>query len=156
MGWCYNINKIKKVGINNLIIVKKSLIKNAGKGVFARETIPAFYGDYYFGRFVKEKPVDNEELYTWEVFEVKDNEREYKLGRSLGYVNGFKSIHWTAYVNCSLTENYANVGSFYTKDHNIFYYTKREIQKGEELLVWYGKEYYNQCFKNKDNLAWLK
>ena len=44
------------------------------------------------------------------------------------------------YINCACNESEQNLVAYQFKG-KIFYRTVRDIERGEELLIWYGKEY---------------
>ena len=48
--------------------------------------------------------------------------------------------NWMRFVNCSQSDDTKNVQAI---QHNgkIYYWTCRDIEAGEELLVWYGGRY---------------
>ena len=51
-----------------------------------------------------------------------------------------KQSNHLRYINCACNESEQNLVAYQYKG-NIFYRTARIIEIGEELLVWYGKEY---------------
>ena len=65
-----------------------------------------------------------------------------KEGRVVYYVNG-KDEHygnWLRYINCSRTEKEQNLVAFQYHSQ-IYYRAYKDVNEGDELLVWYGDEY---------------
>ena len=57
------------------------------------------------------------------------------------------------YVNCSRNSAEQNLHAFQYKD-KIYYWTSREIEKDEELLVYYGDVYARELgLSNQENLG---
>ena len=50
------------------------------------------------------------------------------------------SVTWLPYVRAARTEDEQNMEA-YTKNGHIYYRTLRIIKAGEELLVWYSKDF---------------
>ena len=120
-----------------MISIKQSTIKGAGKGVFAnrdlkKNTLLAEYkGEYLTLEDYEER--DSGE-YVWQILDDEDE--------IIGYVDGINIKHsnWTRYVNCPSTKKQENVKAI-QKMYKMYYYTSKDIKKGEELFVWYGPEY---------------
>ncbi|XP_028966798.1 histone-lysine N-methyltransferase PRDM9-like [Galendromus occidentalis] len=87
----------------------------------------------YAGVIRKMKNVNNESGYAWQL-------RGFKEGETV--VDGFdvKHANWLRYVNCSNSAEEANLRVF-QHEKRIYYKTCKPIVPGDELLVWYGKEY---------------
>ena len=58
------------------------------------------------------------------------------------YVNGLNEriSNWMRFVNCSRVESEQNLIA-YQYDGEIFYKAYKQINIGDELLVWYGEKY---------------
>jgi len=122
-----------------MLIIKKSKIKNAGKGVFAKYFLPkGTYIGYYKGDYItpEQKYSLKNHQYVWQI----------KLGNEIYYIDGYKYKHNNPlrYVNGVKTlkqKRNTNVYA-YQYDKKIHYKTLRDIEKGEELLIDYGDNYF--------------
>lgn len=118
------------------IEIRPSRIPGAGSGAFARVDLPAGkrLGEYT-GRVLTAQQFDKAEdrRYVWEV-EGEDGEVRYLDGRPRRHGN------WTRYVNCPRRRSEENVTAVQERGR-MYYYAKRTIKSGEELLVWYGRAY---------------
>lgn len=128
------------------ILIKKSNIPNAGYGAFAMSNIPKGYSIPYIGKFTKRQPVNS--IYTWEVEKYNKASGEPIDGKPYAFIDAIRTTHWTKYVN-SPDKSENACFDVYQKRDKIYYKTNREIKKGEELLVWYGHEYYDEYCKPK-------
>ncbi|XP_065672837.1 histone-lysine N-methyltransferase PRDM9 isoform X2 [Hydra vulgaris] len=116
--------------------IKKSIIPNAGYGVFATET---FHIGRKFGPFEGKKVspdtlVNNiDTSYMWEI--IKD-------GNVLHCIDGKDKRfgNWMRFINCARVETEQNLMAvqYYGE---IYYNVYKQIDKGTELLVWYGDQY---------------
>ncbi|XP_022643406.1 histone-lysine N-methyltransferase PRDM9-like [Varroa destructor] len=108
--------------------------RTKGYGVLAKLPIDVGvrFGPYA-GVIRKMKSVTSESGYAWQL-------RGFKEGETV--VDGFdvKHANWLRYVNCSNTAEEANLRVF-QHEKRIYYKTCKPIVPGDELLVWYGKEY---------------
>ncbi|GAA6090142.1 histone-lysine N-methyltransferase PRDM9-like isoform X1, partial [Tachysurus ichikawai] len=66
----------------------------------------------------------------------------YRAEQCEQYIDGRKEIHanWMRFVNCSCDNEEKNLVAFQYQG-GIFYRCCRPIRPGQELLVWYTKEY---------------
>lgn len=69
----------------------------------------------------------------WQVYKRRG------LSHFITGANGKKS-NWMRYVKCARIKDQQNVTA-YQFQGNIYYKTLRRIERGEELLVWYGDQY---------------
>lgn len=140
----YNSNSTTKINVQ--LEIKESNISNAGLGVFAVDIIPKDFSIIYKGSLLKD--INNRSCeYMWRIhksiYYIKDDTLFCTTtDEIIGYRDANKVEHWTKYVNCSSSEENANISTQYL-DNNVIYITKRDIVKGEELYVWYGQKYYD-------------
>jgi FkbM family methyltransferase len=132
----------------SFIQIKDSNITKAGKGAFATQKIPknTFVG-IYLGKI--QNTYDKIERYTYTSINSKGEQM---------YINAedLETSNWTRYINCSTNDEDDNIKSYSCrhptmyKDNNynnisfdgcIMLFTKKEINIGEELYVYYGEEY---------------
>lgn len=130
------------------ILIKKSTVPNAGYGAFALSDIPKGYYAPYRGRFSKRQPRNS--LYTWEVDRFNRASGEPINDKPYAFIDGINETHWTKFVNSPEEKDGGCLDVFQKRDR-IYYKTKRDIKKGEELFVWYGSEYYNSYIKPLKN-----
>lgn len=143
--------------------IKTSLIPYAGLGVFAVESIPKDMASAYRGVYCKtaDRP-ERDGTYEWKVEgwtdtdEREDSSEDDACDSSvwdfIGFCDAAGGNHWTKYVNCAPSDAAANVGTFSALDASddtpkVYYITKRRIEAGEELLVYYGDEAYQECVR---------
>ncbi len=106
--------------------------------MFATEALKEGFWEQYAGKIVKKEPKDA--TYCWARLDY-DREDGSEQENIIGYVDARDSEHWTKYVNCSSSEETENVESW-QEYGKIYYGIKRDIEKGEELLTWYGDAAY--------------
>eukprot|EP00111_Clytia_hemisphaerica_P008331 TCONS_00024336-protein len=115
----------------------KSKIPGAGMGVKAKKffRIGTRFGPYDGSKVVpgelKDPKVDTS--YMWEIM----------LGKKvIHYINGkdMRYGNWLRYINCSRIEEEQNLVAFQYKSQ-IYHRAYKDINIGDELLVWYGNEY---------------
>lgn len=137
----------KGVPYEKQVKVKKSKIKGAGKGVFAMTNIlPFVVIGVYKGHFLSEE----------EAIRLKNQTYLLRIHPGRYYIDAKdKSIsNWTRYINDPYgpkrdkkwkkrRKHVKNVA--FSPDG--FIYTIRPIEKGEELLVDYGDDYWEQYLK---------
>lgn len=119
-----------------MLIIKKSKIKNAGKGVFASKNIPK---NTKLGVY-KGKLLDNKQLlrkrntsYVWQI-----NKKLFVDGSTIVKNNILRFVN-----GCKTKKQHKKCNVFaYIYDKKIHYKTLRNISQGEELLIDYGEEYW--------------
>lgn len=125
-----------------LVELKKSKIRNAGIGVFAKTTIPigTLIGPYH-GRYMTLEQRNRVRNGTF-IWKIHDNlyvdAKKYKKNNPLRYVNGAKTKLQKEKINCEV--------KFLGKDPDhlkIYYITTKNILPGEELIISYGDSYFN-------------
>ncbi len=130
----------------NLIAVKPSTIKNAGRGVFNNSGKPIAVGTLfgpYTGEMIKpaeykkRQEAGNESGYAWELM---DSEKK----RVIGYVDPGSdpdpAVDWLAMVNSANFVAFQNIIAVQLKGA-IYYRVCKTIPNGAELLTYYGDEY---------------
>ncbi|XP_064381799.1 histone-lysine N-methyltransferase PRDM9-like isoform X1 [Halichondria panicea] len=116
--------------------IKMSAIPEAGLGVFAKKLIPRHtrVGPYEGKRLsVEDMDMVDDTSYIWEI--RKDKQKAY-------YIDGRNAddSNWLRFVNCARCEDEQNMVA-YQHCGEIYYRTFKDVQPGQELLVWYGEEY---------------
>eukprot|EP00794_Sanderia_malayensis_P010971 gene10971-12133_t len=121
-----------RASIPSMLYLKKSSIENAGQGVFAAEKINS---RVRFGPYLGKKHSDYtiESNYQWEVH--KNKEKSYVIDAS-----SERASNWMRYINCARFEAEQNLVAIQYHGE-IFYQTYKPIEHGDELLVWYGKQF---------------
>lgn len=122
------------------ICIKSSTIKGAGLGVFAKKFIPkgTLIG-WYRGIFKTEEEWENtdQDQYIWRLQDEYDNDYyidgyPIKKSNKLRYVNGARTPSQFLSINVEAYQSY----------DKIWYRTSKKINKGMELIVDYGDEYF--------------
>ncbi|KAK1803146.1 hypothetical protein P4O66_021681 [Electrophorus voltai] len=118
----------------NGLEIQKSSILGAGLGVFNKgHTVPvgAHFGPYQ-GELVDREEAMNSG-YSWVIYNSSECEE---------YIDAERETHsnWMRYVNCARNDEEQNLVAFQYCG-GILYRCCRPIKAGQELLVWYGKEY---------------
>jgi len=147
---------LPKSKINPAVRIAPSSIPNAGMGVFAtRDIKKGEVLDEYVGKFLTPEQYAKKRShknYIWELMTPSDEVIAYIDSGNKKYSN------WTRFVNTPSKKSEANMiniqmnaTSEESKDKNkatynptgtaVFYCAKKDIKKGEELLIWYGEEY---------------
>ncbi|XP_058259071.1 histone-lysine N-methyltransferase PRDM9-like isoform X1 [Hemibagrus wyckioides] len=114
--------------------IRKSGIPDAGLGVFNKgETIPvgAHFGPYQ-GELVDQEEAMNSS-YSWVISRSRQCEEYIDAKREM-YAN------WMRFVNCAYDDDGQNLVAFQYRGR-ILYRCCRSIHPGQELLMWYEKEY---------------
>jgi len=133
----------------NLLEIKKSKIRNAGLGCFAKTFIPAgtLIGPYH-GRYITalQRRRISDGAYIWKINEnLFVDAKRYKKNNPLRYVNGSKTEFQKKKINCEVRF----LGSS-PETEKVYYITTKNILPGEELIVSYGDHYFG-CHRNKIN-----
>lgn len=122
-----------------MLIVKKSLIKGAGSGLFTDKPIKkdTVLGIYSGKKLTSEGCARTKnKRYIWYICDnvYVDGNHIHKKSALLSYVNGakLKSKKQKDSINCQA----------YVYRKNIYYKTLSNVKKGEELIVDYGKYYW--------------
>lgn len=124
-----------------LLELKKSKIRNAGIGCFAKTFIPmgTLLGPYK-GRYLtrKERNRIRNGLYIWKLTEDRYvDAKHFKKDNPLRYVNGAKTKLQEEKINCEV-----KFLGRRPSEWKVYYITNRTILPGEELIVSYGDYYF--------------
>lgn len=139
--------------IPDFLSIHYSKIPNAGLGIFANENIQqgTFIGNY-MGEILTDTKNHEMSNYCF-------SGRRYDNSSFFLEALDIEKSNFARYMNCCYNENIENVivmsnktngentkyinstGKEINIDGYIFFYAKRDIQKGEELLYNYGPEY---------------
>jgi FkbM family methyltransferase len=128
-----NINTPKY--IPDFLELKTSNIKGAGIGVFTKKFIKkGTYIGNYLGELELIDNLDNDR------YGIYYNETHYISAQNV------ETSNFTRFINCSSSWRNENILFYRNKSSNthvlqICFFTKRDIYKGEELLVYYGHTY---------------
>ncbi|XP_069195665.1 uncharacterized protein [Procambarus clarkii] len=124
-----------------------SKLKDAGLGVWTNaELTPRLVFGPYEGRILNNVQEGHESGYGWQL-------RGQGGGRTC--VDGVDASvsNWMRYVNCSTSQMEANLAAFQYK-RQIYYKTKGKINRGAELMVWYGDEYASELGLSREVFQW--
>lgn len=125
----------------HLLELKKSKIRNAGRGCFAKTLIPAgtLIGPYH-GRYMTlgERNRVKNGAYIWKINENRYvDAAKFDKNNPLRFVNGAKTEIQKSKINCIVKF----IGSR-PDDEKVYYMTTRDIHPGDELLISYGSTYF--------------
>jgi len=138
-----NLSEIKTRFDTDLIEIKPSKIKNAGYGAFAKKNIKS-------GIRLSEYKGQRIDIHNVHKLNINNNS-DYRMivGKAPNIIiidsqeKYIDKSNWTRYVNSvlSMDDNKLNI---YTYQYNksIYYKSLRDIRKGEELLTYYGPDYW--------------
>ncbi|XP_071148205.1 histone-lysine N-methyltransferase PRDM9-like [Mytilus edulis] len=114
--------------------VKESRIPNAGLGVFADKTFQSRckFGPYQ-GEITRDAEIAHYTGYAWQI---------YLDGDPIHFIDALdrSKSNWMRYVNCARNEDEQNLIAYQYKG-DIYYRSFKDIEPGNELLVWYGQDY---------------
>ncbi|MDQ2862291.1 MAG: SET domain-containing protein-lysine N-methyltransferase [Bacteroidota bacterium] len=134
------------------LVVKKSTIEGAGKGLFTTKFIPKGTRiTEYKGKITSWKDIDHAEGLNAYIFYVNRNhvidasKDKENLGR---YVNDAKG--------CENGIKLKNNCLYVVEKNRVFLESKKDIAANSELLVPYGKEYWDVIRVNKSEAALKK
>ena len=121
------------------VIVKVSTLPNAGKGLFAKEFIPKGSRIVeYKGKITTWKEVDDNDGMNGYIYYVKRHhviDASRHTGALARYANDARGLQRVK----GITNN-----AEYTEDGlKVYIESKKDIPAGAEILVEYGKEYWN-------------
>lgn len=136
-----NSRKINLVFGTDLIKIKKSKIRNAGLGTFAKKNIKKgiFLGEYV-----------GEELDYNTVYNLYNKKYLFKIimkNKPSYYINATeKHGNWTRYINGVKTKHQQKKQNvkYYQFNERIYIKTIMDIKKEDELLANYGKTYWEK------------
>jgi uncharacterized protein len=130
---------MKLISYQKYLVVKPSLIKGAGLGLFSKKYLPKGTKlGWYRGVILTRKQWLNldKDRYTWLMFDRYDREyyidaRPLKRNNKLRYVNGSFTPGQFAKINVEAIQ----------VDGKMWYVTTKKVYPGEELIIHYGNEY---------------
>ena len=132
------------------LVVKKSTLPNAGKGLFTRKSIPAGTKIVeYKGTITRWKDVNHDEGRNKYIYYINRN-HVIDAAHHLNYL--------ARYANDALglarVKGITNNATYKTEGLKAYIFSTRDIPAGGEILVGYGKEYwdvvrYNQRLDRK-------
>ncbi|MEO6327974.1 MAG: SET domain-containing protein [Ginsengibacter sp.] len=134
--------------LEKYLVIKKSTIPGAGKGLYTKKMIPK--GTLiveYKGKISKWKDVDHKEglnayIYYVNRNRVIDASSNKNLARYANDAKGLKKIE-TLVNNCQYLQD---------DDLRVFIESKKDIPANSEILVAYGKEYWDVIKENKKEI----
>jgi uncharacterized protein len=129
--------------------VKRSKIPDAGKGLFTKQFIEKGTRIVeYKGRITTWKNVLAGKHFNGYVYFINRNHVIDAMRRKTAvarYANDARGH--------SKTKGVSNNSEFVVENKRVFIYAKKDILKGEEILVSYGSEYWREVAKHKKSLA---
>jgi uncharacterized protein len=126
--------------------VKRSLIKGAGKGLFTTVAIPRGARiSEYMGRISSWEDADHAEGTNGYIFYLNRN-------HVIDARKNKKTLAHFANDSKGLTKliGQRNNAKYVTSGKRVYIEATRNIQPGEEILVGYGKEYWDTVKKNQE------
>lgn len=139
----------KRITKKNELFIKRSGLPGSGKGLFTGAFIPAGTNiAEYMGRIIrwKEATADNAYIFYVNRDHVIDA-RRYRAALAR-YANDAKGI-------CRV-KGKRNNAQYVQEGLSVFIQATRDIEKGEEILVGYGKEYWDAIRRNGRSLPGIK
>lgn len=117
------------------VVIRKSKLPKAGKGLFAGEDIPkrTVIGQYKGKKLnVKQRDKLKNDNYVWCMSNFYIDGRTTK-NNPLKYVNGAKTKKQHMLINVEAYQ-YAN---------KLFYRTTKKVRKGDEFIIDYGDDFFS-------------
>lgn len=136
-----------------------SKIPGAGRGVFSRVDLKKGVVFEAYKGVIENLSRDNDRSwdrsYAWKIFKENETSEDHDF-----YVDGIdeNNSNWLRYINSARFEEEQNIFTTMLRD-NLYYMTFKNIRAGEELLVWYGKEYAHTLgidIKEGEQFDWTK
>ena len=126
------------------LIIKKSRLKNAGKGLFTNSFIPKGYRIVeYIGKLSSWKDADHRGGKNVYIYYINRNH----VIDAYTYKKAFARYANDA-VGISKVKGIRNNAQYEKESLKVFIRATRDIQPGEEIYVGYGKEYWDVIKKN--------
>ncbi|HET6252658.1 MAG TPA: SET domain-containing protein [Puia sp.] len=126
------------------LVVKRSTLKGAGKGLFTKKDIPRGTKIVeYKGKITTWKEVDSQEGLNGYIYYVSRNhviDARPMKGAIARYANDAKGIVRTEGINNNCT--------YIIEGRKVYIKSMRHIPAGSELFVGYGKEYWDIIKEN--------
>ena len=115
------------------ITIRKSNIPNAGRGAFTNVNIEE---NTYLGQYKGTVTSYYPNQYSKYIFQTT-------LNNNTIYIDAINKINsnWTRYMNSSNDNETLNVTAEGKKDGCIYFYTSKNVKRGDELLYYYGDDY---------------
>ena len=125
---CYLFMEDKNNPYTDKISIKKSLIPNSGRGVFANK-------DFKKGEIIEVCPLITDYKKNFENSKIKDYTFNSKF---------IKDQEVIVFGMCSMYNHSNKFNVYHTQDpENMIYAASRDIKNGEELYVSYGVDYWD-------------
>lgn len=125
--------------LEHLVEIKQSLLPGAGKGLFAKEPIPRGSRIVeYKGRITTWKEVDDNDGNNGYIYYVKRNhviDASRHTGSLARYANDARGL--------SRVKGVTNNSEYVEDGLRVYIEAKKDIPAGAEILVEYGKEYWD-------------
>lgn len=125
----------------HLLELKKSKIRNAGIGVFAKTVIPSstlmgpYKGEYLN---LKKRNERKDGTYIWKIHDnLYVDAKKFKKNNLLRYVNGAKTNIQKSKINCEVKFIGPSINKL-----KVYYIAIKDILPGEELIISYGNNYF--------------
>lgn len=114
---------------------------------YTTEPIKRGYYTRYYGEYVDTMPENNR--YTWEIYDYDHDTCEPKYNNIIKYLDGVDVDAWAKYIRHADTEEECNV-TFQQYSDRMYYITTRDIDAGEELLIWCSEEYRDSLKRSEE------
>ena len=140
------LNDIKKQFDTELIEIKKSNIKNAGYGAFAKKFIKkgTRLSEY------KGERIDSTNIHNYELSKLETSDYRMLVGNFPNVIiidaqdDFIDKTNWTRFVNSvkDMDDQKLNVYS-YQYGNEIYFKSMKDIKPGQQLLIYYGPNFWN-------------
>ena len=125
--------------LDHHLVIKKSTLPNAGKGLFTKIFIPkgAFIVEYK-GKVSSWKDAEPKEGFNGYIYYINRNkviDAMHDPSAIARYANDAKGL--------SKVKGLANNAEYVELEDRVFIVAKKDIPKGSEIFVGYGKEYWD-------------
>ena len=142
------LNYYNRIFATDKFYIGRSSIPGVGYGAFAAQDISGrtllaeYIGNRFPAKFVDENPdIFEHNLY---LFEVK---KDHKIIEFID-ASKFSTSNWTRFINGVKKQYWRRNAYSYQMNGRIYIKSLRDIKKNEEILIWYGTNYWNNLSLN--------
>tara|TARA_B100001093_G_scaffold510313_1_gene575944 strand:+ start:3682 stop:4140 length:459 start_codon:yes stop_codon:yes gene_type:complete len=142
-----NLKSIRDQFDTKYIEIRNSNIKGAGLGAFAKKNIKS---GTKLGEYIGER-INYDNIDQYDVDALSKSQYRMTVGSkpNITIIDAreefIEKTNWTRFVNSVLSIDSENLNVFsYQYNQKIYFKTLKDIKKGEELLIYYGNDFWSK------------